>query len=624
MTLNFGMLMLVKIFFLFVFITSNLYAESLKICEWDNREGVPCITIKKTPNTSEYSEIGINKIIISKQEIENLGAVDINDILKNISGIDVFQSGTKGQQTSIFTRGSESNHTLVMINGISINDQSSTDGLHDFGQDFIQNIQSIEVYKGPNGAHFGPSAIAGAINFITSIDYTNSYSISGFSGKNNSSSINYTKITDNGWHLNLKSSVNLSETGSSISGGSEYDGVENFQLNLNGEKWLNDNLKLRSTIYSRKTVADYDNSASDENGYVSDNQMYTIQTALEHVTKKKESNLTFHYHGYDREYENSSYLDEYYSDSLVIKADSKNKLSNKISYGYGSEYKYDWGSFENRGSYNASTKGHISNFGIFGNIGFKFNKDSILSFYGRSDDHNTTGGNQTYKINYTKFFEKFEFGLTHSTGLRNPTLYELYGSDNYGIGGNTGLNPEKSETNELTFAYNFLKNMKFKSTAYRAKIYDQIETNSAYSKHENKLIDINQEGLENEISFNRKNESIAFYNLFSKSRKTNGQAQSRRPDLSYGLNYSKKNLNSPFGNINLNLNYKFTGKFIDWDGSANSKQKSTDIVDLSLTKNLFGNIFSLKLTNLLNERYEKPATYNQDGRQITFGIKSLF
>ena len=178
-------------------------------------------------------------------------------------------------------------------------------------------------------------------------------------------------------------------------------------------------------------------------------------------------------------------------------------------------------------------------------IKFKF-----LSIYGRSDDHNTTGGNQTYKLNFTKFFNKFEFGLTHSTGLRNPTLYELYGSDNYGIGGNTGLNPEKSETNELSLKYNFLENLSFRSIAYRAKVYDQIETNSGYSKHENKLIDINQEGIENEILLKNNNETLSFYNIFSKSRKTNGQAQSRRPDLSYGLNYSKK-LASPIGNINL-------------------------------------------------------------------------
>ena len=101
--------------------------------------------------------------------------VDTNDVLKLIPGLDVFQSGQKGQQTSIFTRGSESNHTLVLLNGIAINDQSVTDGLHDFGQDFVQTIQQIEIYKGANGAHFGPSAIAGAINFITDMDYTNSY-----------------------------------------------------------------------------------------------------------------------------------------------------------------------------------------------------------------------------------------------------------------------------------------------------------------------------------------------------------------------------------------------------------------------------------------------------------------
>ena len=266
----------------------------------------------------------------------------------------------------------------------------------------------------------------------------------------------------------------------------------------------------------------------------------------------------------------------------------------------------------------------MKDLGVFGNIGYKFNENSILSIYLRSDDHNTTGQNQTYKINFTNLFGKFKLGLTHSTGLRNPTLYELYGSDNYGIGGNVNLNPEKSETNELSLTYNIFENITFNSTAYRAKVYDQIESNAAYSKHENQLIDINQEGLENELSFKRNNESLSIYNIFSKSRKTNGQAQSRRPDLSYGLNYFNNKVPTPLGFINLNLNYKYTGKYVDWDGSANSKQKSTDIVDLSITKNFIGNTLYLKLTNLLNERYEKPATYSQDGRRIRFGFKRSF
>ena len=60
-------------------------------------------------------------------------------------------------------------------------------------------------------------------------------------------------------------------------------------------------------------------------------------------------------------------------------------------------------------------------------------KIQILSIYGRADDHNTTGRNETYKLNFTQILGQFKFGATHSTGLRNPSLYELYGSDNYGI-----------------------------------------------------------------------------------------------------------------------------------------------------------------------------------------------
>ena len=95
----------------------------------------------------------------------------------------------------------------------------------------------------------------------------------------------------------------------------------------------------------------------------------------------------------------------------------------------------------------------------------------ILSIYLRSDDHNTTGQNQTYKINFTNLFGKFKLGLTHSTGLRNPTLYELYGSDNYGIGGNVNLNPEKSETNELSLTYNIFEYISFNNKIVGQRIF---------------------------------------------------------------------------------------------------------------------------------------------------------
>lgn len=609
---------------LLILLFLSVEAFSLEKCKWKNEDGKPCLIISKTPNTSSFSNKNINKISITKQDIVNSGAVDVNDVLKIINGLDVFQSGTKGQTTSIFTRGSESNHTLVLLNGVAINDQSVTDGLHDFGQDFIYSLQQVDVYKGSSGAHFGPNAIAGAINFITDVEYKNSFSVGGMDKSNLNLNNNYTKITDNNWHLNFKSSINNNKTKSSIADGKEKDNSRNYQVNLNGIKWLDENLKFKSSLYSRKTKADYDGSATDETGYVSDNKMYAFQSGLEHKTNNSQSDYKIHYHKYDREYANSGYLDEYYSESLVLKGERNYEKNSSISYGYGSEYKYDWGSFENRGSYNASTKGHMKNFGIFSNLGYKLNENQTLSVYLRADNHNTTDLNETYKVNFSQQLGKINLNGSHATGLRNPTLYELYGTDNYGIKGNTNLDPEKSKTNEVTLNYIFDEKISLKSTAYKTSIFDRIESNAAYSQHENMNTDINQEGLENSISFKSNNQTFSLFNNFSKSRKDNGQAQNRRPDLSYGANYFKKIRKSPIGEIMINMNYKHTGKYTDWDGSKNSVQESVDLIDLSFKKELSDNLISLNIKNLLNKNYEKPTTYSQDKRKISINFQRSY
>ena len=98
-----------------------------------------------------------------------------------------------------------------------------------------------------------------------------------------------------------------------------------------------------------------------------------------------------------------------------------------MSYGFGSEYKYDWGHYQTK-TFSSQTRGHLINLGIFANAGYMFNENQILSFHSRNDDHKETGGNTTYKINFTQFFSKFKLGATHSTGLKNASLYELYGN----------------------------------------------------------------------------------------------------------------------------------------------------------------------------------------------------
>ncbi len=615
--------MLIKFIILIFLFLCSFKAFALENCKWDNRKGVPCLTISKTSNTSAYNNDTVIKKVFNKQEIEATGAKDTLDLLKLVPGLDYYQSGQKGQTGAIFMRGSESNHTLVLLNGIPINDQSTTNGIHDFGQDFIQTFQQVEVYKGSNGSHFGPDAIGGAINFITDVDYNNSYSISGYDFRNNSIDYNQTKITDNGWHLNFKGAANQMKTDSAIAKGSEEDGTQNYQINLNGNKWISENLKFKSTFYGRDTESDYDKSASSEENVTADNKMYAFQAGLEHFTNNSFDNFILHYHNYDRKYNEQGTINKYYSESITTKAERDVTLSNKFSYGYGAEYKYDWGDYTTL-TFTSQTKGHLKNLGIFANAGYKISDKQLLSLHLRNDDHKETGGNQTYKINFTQLFKDMKIGITHSTGLKNPSLYELYGSSS-SHSGSTTIDPEKSRTNELFAEYFFSKNINFASTFYRTNMKDRIKIKSDWSGYENKIPDTTQEGVESELNFLFKNDQkFSLMTHFAKSRTDTGGPNSRRPDLSYGLDYEKKLNSTEFGPLNLNLNYRYIGDHLDWTGSKNEFVKSVDLVDLSIRKKSFNNLISLELTNLLNERYEKPATYSQDGRQFKISFKKLY
>lgn len=611
----------------FLFYPFNIFA--LENCKWDNKKGIPCLVISKTPNTSNISEKTINKIVINRKYIEDSGALDVVDILKYIDGIDLKQNGQRGQLTSLFMRGSNSNHTLVLLNGIPINDQSTTQGLHNFGQDFLNTIQQIEIYKGANGAHFGPSAIGGAINFVTAIDYENKYSLNGQNGGKSIDS-NFTKILDNNWHLNLKSSLNTSKIDSARHAGNEDDSSKNYQININTEKWISDSFKIHSTGYVRRTKANYDASTSDENGFSHD-KMYAFQTGLNKLTQNSENFLTFHLHHYNREYDESGYFDWYNSETALLKAERRINIFDKLSYGYGAEYKYESASFTNNGSWSTpSAKGNLDNYSFFGNLGYQFLDKTILSLHGRADNHKTTKFNETYKINLTQYFKKFDLSYTHSTGLRNPSLYELYGnngrSDLYKHVANPNANPEKSKINEISIKYLFSDSLSFKNTFYRSSISDALLYNSNYkggSGYTNNKSDLKQDGIESNLIFRNNNHRLKLYNTISSSKQINGDPQLNRPNSTYGVSYDVDIENTFFGPISLNYNYKHYGKSWDYAPSV-SKVDSTDIMNLSLIKQLSFGTFNLNISNLLDEGYQRPYGYSQNDRIIKFGFKSNF
>ncbi len=104
--------------------------------------------------------------VIDVNAAQERGLATLADALRAAPGLDVVQSGGAGQQTSLFAGGANSNHTLVLFDGLRINDPSTPGSSFDAGEDLLGGLARIEVVQGPMSAVFGSDAIGGVINLI--------------------------------------------------------------------------------------------------------------------------------------------------------------------------------------------------------------------------------------------------------------------------------------------------------------------------------------------------------------------------------------------------------------------------------------------------------------------------
>jgi vitamin B12 transporter len=113
-----------------------------------------------------YSQLSRSVIVINQDEIKLMPVSDINELLKNFSGIDVRQRGVNGIQSDISVRGGSFDQNLILLNGVNISDPQT--GHHSLNLPIdLNSIARIEILEGPGSRVFGPNAFSGAINIIT-------------------------------------------------------------------------------------------------------------------------------------------------------------------------------------------------------------------------------------------------------------------------------------------------------------------------------------------------------------------------------------------------------------------------------------------------------------------------
>jgi iron complex outermembrane receptor protein len=133
--------------------------------------GLPCPTLDPVVVTASripqhLSRVGQSVSIISREDIEVLPADSIADLLQTISGVDVRRRGAHGVQADVGIRGSSFEQTLILIDGINVSDPQT--GHHNLDLPVnLEDIERIEVVKGPAARIYGQNAMAGVINIIT-------------------------------------------------------------------------------------------------------------------------------------------------------------------------------------------------------------------------------------------------------------------------------------------------------------------------------------------------------------------------------------------------------------------------------------------------------------------------
>ena len=146
-----------------IFCPAPLFAQAVDNLPEASQDADIIVTASGTEQPVE--ETGQAVTVVTRDRIQDYRSID--EVLARTPGVTVARNGGVGQTSGVFIRGAESYQTLVLLDGVKINDPSAPQGGVDFGQLLAGNIARIEVLRGPSGTVWGSQAIGGVVNIVS-------------------------------------------------------------------------------------------------------------------------------------------------------------------------------------------------------------------------------------------------------------------------------------------------------------------------------------------------------------------------------------------------------------------------------------------------------------------------
>ena len=599
--------MLIRAFFFSLLILSTNISKSLS--ESSSEENLLRILITPNRFDTKINQTASNVIILDREDIEKSNSNSLSELLDYQPGISSGNQGGLGQTSSYFIQGFEKKYISILIDGVSYADNTATQSETYLNTISLDEIERIEILKGPQGSIYGSSAAGGVISIITkgnSKKGINTSISSNFGSFGTVSSTLNTGYSAEKWDLNI--SVNGTHSDGFSAKNSveeeENDSFNSVKTTLKGSIQNDSNLKVIGTLRQIDSKTQYDNAWT-----VNDFNKLRQSAGSIKIEKKINKFDSFFQFAKQRTVRQFGTY-QYYGDTFNFDFLNRYSISNDNNVTMGFEYddeKY------NDKTLRADKDRHSFLVGI--NNSFNNNLGYDLSLR-KENDSSYGSQNSTRTEAYYLFNPFLRLALSNSTGFRNPSLYETF-DPTYGT---RTLTPETTETKRITVSGKTeIINGGYSLNAYKSKISNLISSAAGTYIYYNANGDTNISGIEGNVNSKLGEHLFSNFGFVTTHKKTSDNKKNillPRYSISGSLNYIfNKDLN-----LNTNLNYS-EGSY----DTSSVKLPSYLIVGLKANYKINNKTkFNLSVVNIFDEDYVVNRGYNTSGRALYVGFESEF
>lgn len=576
------------------------------------------VTASRMPQQADQLLASVE--VITRNEISKIQPKSIADLLRTVAGIDIAQLGGAGQQTSIFTRGTNANHTLILIDGVRVG--SATLGLKDVSTIPMTQIERVEIVKGPRASLWGADALGGVINIFTRRLDSGEHQLSAETGSN--SYIRGEAMAGIGLGESGSTTLTVSQEDSRgydvrDDGETDDDGYDRFSIALRGDYLINDNWLIDWVAQLDDGASDYDSFGEDNNQEYK-NHMW--QMRAHYFAGHLSTNLAIS-QSRDHATNNIDYYD-FFSGDLVKDTSIFETRRNQISwigqYEVSSELSTSLGADAYRESISSTSdfdEDERDVWAVYGH-GLYDNGHWILEASLRYDDVENIDSETTYNASTGyRFTPKLMVAVNVGHAFKAPTFNDLYYPESFGSVGNPDLKSETADSYELILRSQYAGiNTTF--SLYKTDVDDLIEwiCDEDWNCSPENVEKVEIEGGELTLNYTllSLDHGVALSYVDAVDKATGTQLDRRaHKNASYQLSYGWQDLE-------VLVQWQYHGERRD----AGSRLDDYQLVNLAASYHVDDHwTLRARASNLLDENYQPANGYNPAGDEYYVGVEYM-